>query len=90
MVDRNLEQNRRQTAAMHKEEEERTIEQADILAEWISIYHQTVNPDDHAGEDQDLYRIREEKRDATPEEEPEVQKEEEVKAPRSPWTYENL
>ena len=34
------------------QDEERDVEQADILSEWFAVYHQTTNPDAHAGRDE--------------------------------------
>jgi uncharacterized membrane protein YdbT with pleckstrin-like domain len=65
---------RRVRAFVMKQEEAHDLEQANVLAEWFALYHQTTHPDDYAsGESSPVerYRIREEEpqqEEAAPEE----------------------
>ncbi len=77
---------RHQRAFMSQEKEERELEQADLLSEWIAIYHQTVHPDAHAGEEGNVRGLQE-KPEIEEEEEPEPPAE---KGPPLPRPYEQL
>lgn len=81
--------NNRLHAAREEEIEEKDIEQADLLAEWLAIYHQTVHPEkSYSGEETELYQVQEA---PASEETEEPKKEETPEAPtKRPPPFEKL